>query len=470
MNAKTVGAASGGPGIRYPRVAAYAFTALAALAAIAIVLAPPAGLPAPGAAGLAILSLGLWATGTLPEYATSLLFFLLAMLFGIAPADVVFSGFESAAIWLVFGGLILGVAVRHTGLGERIANRVADALHGSYWRIVGGIVALGVGLAFLIPSSMGRVVLLTPIAVAMAERFGFAEQSRGRTGVILAAVFGANVPAFSILPANVPNIVLMGASERLWGFTPAYGQYLLLHFPVLGLLKAAGLVSLIVFLFRDRPSETPTESRRTGAPSTAEKTLTGVLLLALAFWATDALHGISPAWVALAAGLACLLTGLAPPDTVNARLNYGSIFFVAGILGLGALLAHAGLGAYLARHLLAAMELHPGHPAVNFAALCVLAVVTSLFTTAVGVPAVLTPLAGEIAEASGLPLRTVVMTQVIGFSTMILPYQIAPLVVGTRIAGLPMGPAIRLCLALSLFSIVLLLPLDFFWWRLLGWL
>lgn len=47
-----------------------------------------------------------------------------AMLLAIAPADVVFSGFASSAFWIIFGGLILGMSIRHTGLGEHLAGRV----------------------------------------------------------------------------------------------------------------------------------------------------------------------------------------------------------------------------------------------------------------------------------------------------------------------------------------------------------
>jgi di/tricarboxylate transporter len=60
-----------------------------------------------------------------------LLFFLLATLLSIAPPSVVFSGFQSSAFWLVFGGLVIGVALDSTGLGARIATRVAGQLDGT---------------------------------------------------------------------------------------------------------------------------------------------------------------------------------------------------------------------------------------------------------------------------------------------------------------------------------------------------
>jgi di/tricarboxylate transporter len=60
-------------------------------------------------AAIAIL---LWATSALPEYLTALLFFAAVAVFRAAPADVLFSGFQSEAFWLVLGGFVLGAAIR----------------------------------------------------------------------------------------------------------------------------------------------------------------------------------------------------------------------------------------------------------------------------------------------------------------------------------------------------------------------
>ena len=52
--------------------------------------------------------------------------------FAVAPASVTFAGFHAAATWLIFGGLVVGVAVTVTGLGARMALEVlgnSDALY-----------------------------------------------------------------------------------------------------------------------------------------------------------------------------------------------------------------------------------------------------------------------------------------------------------------------------------------------------
>ncbi|MBI1207950.1 MAG: SLC13 family permease [Azospirillum sp.] len=445
--------------------------AIAALITSLIILAfPPLAAGESHALALTVAAIGLWATGAVPEYLTALAFFTAAMLFKVAPAGVIFSGFESAALWLIFGGLVMGVAVKSTGLGERIAARLARLFGTSYCGVIAGVTLVGVALGFVMPSSMGRTILLMPIALSLADRFGFAPGSRGRTGVVLAAAFGCHIPTFAVLPANVPNVILIGASETLYGWAPSYGSYLLLHFPVLGLLKTAVMVPLIVWLWPDRPR--PAAAVAPGPMRGEERWLAWLLAAALALWASDFLHHISPAWIGMAAALVLLWPGigLVGRKAFSEQINYGSLFYVAGIMGLGALVDHSGLGARLAAAILEVLPLAPGHPATNFASLATLSTSVGLITTLPGVPAVLTPLAGEMARAADLPVQSVLMTQVLGFSNPLLPYLSAPLVVAMQLGAERLGPAQTLCAILAILTIVLLLPLDFLWWQLLGWL
>jgi len=39
------------------------------------------------------------------------------------------------------------------------------------------------------PSSLGRVILLIPVAIIVAKNFGFKENDKGYTGIMLAFIF-----------------------------------------------------------------------------------------------------------------------------------------------------------------------------------------------------------------------------------------------------------------------------------------
>lgn len=426
----------------------------------------PGGLLLPAlVAGATIL---LWASARLPEYLTALLFFAAAMVLQASPPEAVFAGFQSAAFWLVLSGFVIGTAIRKVGLAERAARLLAPRLSGSWPRLVGGTVALTYALAFVMPSNMGRIALLMPVVMALADACGLSE--RGRVALALAVGFGTFQLSASILPANVPNLVMTGAAESAYHLRVSYLSYLLLHAPVLGLAKGVVLAGCLCVLFRDAPRPVPAEPL---PPLTAQERRLGLLLAAtLALWASDALHGIQPAWIGLAGACLCLLPriGFLTGEDFAAGVNIRTCLYIAGVLGLAAVVARSGLGDAIGRGLIAVLPLDPAGPALGFASLIGVALALSAVVTGSAAPALFTPLARVLAEGTGLPLATVVMTQVIGYATPLLPYQAAPIVVAMGMAGVPARDGLRLCLAVAAVTLLVLAPLDFAWFRLLGWI
>ncbi|MBU9597647.1 anion permease [Burkholderia multivorans] len=411
-----------------------------------------------------------WALGLLKEPVTTLLFFLFVMLFGVAPAQTVFAGFTSPAWWLVFGGAITGVAVRATGLASRFSHFLLAARMDTYGHYVAAVAVGAVALAFVMPSTTGRVMLLTPLALTLADRLGFEPGRRGRTGLVMAVAAGSYMPPTSILPANIPNSVLLGAAQSLYGVRLHYGPYFLLHFPVLGALKTAVLVWLICRLFPDRVASASRPEVEGERLSRREWTLTAILGLSLLCYATDFWHGVSPAWVSLAAGVACLLpqTGVVPVKDFTEQVHVTPLIYVAGFLGLGALISGSGLGSWAATLLLHWIHMVPGSIQTNVIWLELIGACIGLLTTLPGLPAVLTPVAGQFAHASGLPLYMVLMLQVPVFSTVFLPYQSPPMMIAMHMGGVSLRDGTRLCLSLAAITVIVLLPLDWMWWRLLN--
>ena len=121
--------------------------------------------------------------------------------------------------------------------------------------------------------------------------------------------------------------------------------------------------------------------------------------------------------------MSCLGVDLVSSDAFNGRIPLSPLLYLAGILGVSALVAHSGVGSALGRTMLGMLPIAPGQDIATFAALVGVSTLLSLITTTVGVPAVLAPFASELATAAYWPLLTVLMTQVIGYSTVLFPYQ-----------------------------------------------
>ena len=423
------------------------------------------------AIALVVFAIGFWATGALPEHLTSLFFVLLAIISKVAAPRVVLSGFYSSAVWLVFGGIVLAGAVKKTGLGRRMAQWLLGSLVSSYVVVISGIVVLSMLFAFFIPSTMGRVVLLVSVVTAMADRLGFSEGSPGHDGMIMATILACYVPSCAILPANVPNMVAAGAAESLYNLSFSYGQYFKLHFPVIGVMKGAAIIILTCLLFPDRIPVVASDVRGAMKPfDFREKLLAVILCVTLILWGTDSLHGISPAWVALAAALVCLLppVGIFQGEGFDPSINISPFFYIVGVLGMGAVVVDTGLGDILGREIIGLIGFEPGHDMRNFFSLVILSTLLGPVTTAPGIPAVMAPLSADLAKATGFPLMTVLMTQVIAFSTLILPYQVPPVVVGMQLGRVGTAKGTRLILALAVVSIVIMMPANYLWWAMLG--
>ena len=451
---------------------------VAALVAVALGLAvlPPAGLTPVQAQILAVVlvTLGLWASGVVPNYFASLILFAVVLVFGLAPADLVFSGFSSTAVWLIVSGFVIGAAISASGLGVRMAQVLGPLLDGSYARMIFGLTLVAMALGFIMPSSVGRAVVLVPIGMALAARAGFGPGSNGRIGIAVTLAIACNMPSFAILPANIPNMVLSGAAETIYDAHFGYMSYLWLHYPVLGVMKSALTAWMVLRMFPAEVASHVVEPAADLAPAnrSAQARVAGVLLLTLVLWMTDSVHGVNAAWVGLVAAVVLLSPGfgVVPTALFKASVDFGLLLFVAGALAVGALVNTSGLGALIGQGLQAVLPLHPGGTITNFASLSLMSMATGLVTTVPSVPSVLTPMAQDLAGASGFSLQAVLMTQVVGFSTVLLPYQVAPLVVAMQLSGEKLGALARVLWRLALVTVVMLLPLDYLWWRLLGWI
>ena len=412
----------------------------------------------------------LWASARLPEYLTALLFFAAATLLNIAPTSTIFSGFASSAFWLVLSGFVLGAAIRKVGLAQRWANYLVVPLSQSWPRMVAGTLVLTYLLALVMPSNMGRIALLMPVVLALGERAGIKAGSRGSIGLALAVGFGTFQLSASILPANVPNLVLSGAAENAYQTHLQWLPWWLLHMPVVGIGKGMILAAAILFLFRAQPQ--PVRHRDQLEPlSRSEWRLMGLLAITLLLWMTDSLHGLPAAWIGLAAACICLLPriGFLSSDDFASGVNFRTCIYIAGILGVATVVVDSGLGRLIADLLLSVLPLQDHASFGNFAVLNALVSLLNFVLTANGVPAMVTPIAQELANASGYSLMSVVMMQVFAYATPLLPYQASPVVVAMGLGNVPAKAGLQLCVLVFIFSVLLLLPLDYLWFRLLGY-
>jgi anion transporter len=450
---------------------------LAMIAATTLVLMPISGQTNnfSYSAAIILITLVFWSLSVLPPFLTGLIFFGSVAVFKLLDPDILFSGFSSSAVWLIISGFIIGEAISSTGIGKRLALIIAPYLTTSYTKLISGLVLAAVLLGFVMPSSVGRSVVLIPIGMALAEQLGFSKGSKGRIGIAVALALACNMPSFAVLPSNIPNMILAGASENLFGISFGYLEYLVLHFPILGILKSIILVLVVVKIFPAKVEinqTTATQESNEGFDLAKQKHVLILLAITLLFWITDSIHGVNPAWIGIVTAIFLLLPkyGVVEPKSFNRAVDFGTVIFVAAALGLGTLVNHSGIGTYVGQTFSSVLSNSPDSTFFNFMALCSISTLTGLITTIPGVPTVLSPMAADFAQTTGFSLEAVLMTQVIGFSTVIFPYQVGPLIVAMQLSQEKLASLLKVSLPLAAITIVILMPLDYLWWTILGWI
>ena len=365
---------------------------------------------------------------------------------------------------------MLGAAIVSTGLARRISGQLFAMTGASWTRALLLIAGAGVLLGLLIPSTVPRVIVLVPIAASLAERLGHPQTSRGGIGLVAMAALSTLLPTYMILTANLPAIVHIGAMEQLYGPITSYSGFFLAQAP-LNLLRL-GVLVLLLLRFSQAPQAPggPDEEIAPQGLEAAQRRLLMVLSAAIVLWATDFVHGISPAWIALAAATLVLWpgAGMLGPKAMREQIDLSPVLFIAAIFSVSALAREAGLDRRLADALIDGLAIGTGGPLATIYAIFLFSVVLSHLTTAPAAPLVLAPFAEPLATAGGLSLEVVFMVQIIGISTPVIPYQAPPLIVAMSISEVPNAVFVRLCAGLAAAVALVGLPLTYAWWRLVG--
>jgi len=453
------------------------FTALTI--ALLLVLFPIQGQPVTFSysAAVIVITLACWSTSAIPPFLAGLIFFALSAIFHLLEPATLFSGFASTAVWLIVAGFIIGSAITLSGLDQRLAAVIAPHLTVSYFRLISGVTLTAMLLGFIMPSSVGRAIVLIPVGMALADRVGFKAGSNGRKGVAVTLAIACNMPSFAVLPANIPNMILAGASETLFDVHFNYMDYLLLHFPILGLVKSLLLIAIVFLIFPDKIQISPAQqvvanNTSENRDSKKQKKVAWLLAITLVFWVTDGIHGISSAWVGLTTAIILLLPkwGVVEPKAFNRSVDFATVVFVSAALGLGALVNESGVGTLMGEMFAYIMPTSADNSFLSFMSLSVISTFVGLVTTIPGVPTVLSPMAADFTQLTGFSLPAVLMTQVVGFSTVIFPYQVAPLIIAMQLSKESLGSLSKVTLPLAVITLLLLMPLDYLWWQALGWI
>lgn len=442
-------------------------------AGVALTVLPVPDAMAPMVA-ITLFAVSLWIGTPVPPWFTALV---ALGLVGVAfSSELALVGFRAPATWLVVFGLIMGEATRASGVADlverqvlaRVPARFAGDPVGTYRYLLVVLSFAGLAFAVLIPSSLVRVLLLGPILVSVGEVF---EERRPKIGLFLGPLFATYYGGAGVLTASLANIIIAGIVEDLAGLAIGWTEWALWLGPVMSVGRTLSVIAVAYVLYRPRDTTAgvrqPDRSKASGASATERRMLV-VMLLGVAVWATDSLHGLHPLYGALLVVLVSFAprVGAVGMDVIE-DVDFAIVFFMGAVFAIAAGLQQTGFPELAARGLLDTLPAGASLPVV-LVVVFLSAMALSLLMEGLAVAGVLTPTLVSFAEGAGVALLPVAMVEAIALNTYFFPYQSAVLVGILGLGVVDARELVRMAALCSLATMVVLLPVQIGLFVLLG--
>ncbi len=155
----------------------------------------------------------------------------------VPPMNIVFSGFTKHVVWLCLFAFFVGAFMQLMNLDRRIALGILDRIKASsVGRVIWGMFAVNIILAFLIPAANARAATLLPVVKGITNLLGDTpeEQEAKKAIVIQSLVYGTMICGVFIMTAHLPNLIMISIFSAD-GYDIDYLQWALLQFPYLGM-------------------------------------------------------------------------------------------------------------------------------------------------------------------------------------------------------------------------------------------
>ena len=436
-------------------------------------LQPVPGLSDPAARLLAIvgMTLTLWITEAIPLAATALLAPALCVAAGLGSARDVFRPFSDPVVFLFIGSFLMGEAMLKHGLNRRFAFGLltlpwVTASPSRLYLAFAGITAV----ISMWVSNAAATAMMLPIALSILSELGLRQGARDfratpyAAGLILITAFAASVGGLATPVGTPPNLIGIGAVERLLGYKITFFEWMQLGLPV-----AVVLTIFLIWRFSRRcpfPALSLADNRRLldselsklGPWTRGQKNVIGVFIGAVALWMLPGVIAVcaekgsaSPAFLWLNARVPESIVGLLaasvlfilPADKKRERftlewrdaagIDWGTILLFAGGMSLGELMFSTGLAHWIGAGLAGVFQ---SHSVIGLTLLfTAIGIFVSETTTNTASATMVVPIAIAVAQAAGVDPLKPALAACLGCSMgFLLPVSTGPnaMAYGTR--------------------------------------
>jgi len=430
------------------------------------------------AIGIFLCTVSFWVADTLPDYVTSILMCLAFAAFKVVPFGTALSSFSGTTFWLLVGALGLSAGVSKSGLLNRLALMVMSKFPLTFKGQTLALMVTGTIMSPLIPSANGKIAVVAPFATQISDNMGYERKSAGAGGIFSAMFWSLGCVHPLFISASFMGYAVLGLipkefqggfswmgwfiSALPWGITLLVLGYLAIQV----LYKPESNQKLAPEMINDQLS-------KLGPMTKNEKIVAVILVLTLAFWMTEKMHGISSGIVAMVSTGLLLGFNIFDRQSFRSAIPWDAAIFMGGILNLSvvfpALKIDKWIGATMGPYVLPLLNYNIF---VFFAAVCVIIavlrfVLASQLATITIFVLLLTPFALE----AGINPWIMAFMSYVAINIFFVMYQNIQYATAFYLAGngtlVTHGQMVKLSAAFMIFSIIgLWVSVPF--WKMMG--
>jgi len=406
---------------------------------------------------------------THPAY-TTLLLLVGYLILNLAEPDAVFRIWTLPLMWLMIGSFLIAAAVVKSGLANRLAYWVLIRFGTSYRRLIMLTYLLGFGLCFLIPHPFPRALLMIALMRVVIDKAHITPQdARALSFSVFVAVTTTSMFVLTGDSLNIAAVSLSSQSMTWFAWVRVMA--------VPSLLASMMTAALYLWMFPQRGAFSidtqalRAEQHAQGKMRPSEKRTLFWVGLALGLWATDFIHHIDPAWIALlvSGGLSLPIIGdVLTADDITHKIDWPIVFFITGALAIGTVGEASGLSAWF----VSLLPAQPPDTLLGFALLvgAVTVALHMLLGSALATMSILTPPLVQYAAVIGVnPLEAALLVYTAVAFHYVFPFQHVVILLGSgQSNGYTTREVIRFGVPLT-FVVFLTLVVQVVWWGLLAW-
>ena len=352
---------------------------------------------------LAIVAL-LFITELIPLAITAMSGAIACGLLGFIPAKQVFSGLSNSTVVLFAGMFVVGAAMFHTGLAQKIGISIVRFSGTSENSLMFGIMIVGAGLSSVL-SNTGTAACLMPVVLGICAAAKIPASRQ-----LMPLAYAAGVGGIITLVGTPPNIIVSGALTS-FGYEP----FSFFEFAWIGIPLTVVAIAYMMFIGKyllpkaelDADQEIEQEIEATVHDSKKQIISGLILAVVIVVMALD-IKFISLEMAAVIGALVCVLTGCLTEKQAYASIDWVTIFLFAGMMPVSTAMDKTGAGKLIAEWTVGLMGGTPS-PLVVTAVLFILSCALTQFMSNTASAALLCPIGVAIAKQLGADPKAVIM-------------------------------------------------------------